>query len=198
LDDPAQEAEFAKTLAVADGSFLPRVVVKGPQAAAFLRSHDIPIPDAVLKTGSLANSGLIIRTGGSEFLLEDGFGGGVVASLEQSFGRHPVPGVYFVLRQDAAIILSGEKCGSLLRQVSSYDFTAAPHHELIFTPIAGVSCSVLRQTINGLHTFRLLTDGTYGIYIWHVVLDIARELGGGAVGTGLFFPGISEREANRP
>ena len=197
LDDSAKELELAKTLALADASFLPRVVIKGPQAAAFLQSRNIPIPESIMKVAPLENGGLIIRTGSSEFFLEEGVGGNIVASVEQALGSSCPPGVYPVLRQDTSLVLSGSRAGELFRHVSSYDFVNEPHHDLVFTPIAGVSCSVLRQTINGFPAFRLWTDGTYGTYIWHTLLEVAQELGGGAVGMAVFFPGLSEREANR-
>lgn len=198
LDDPAQDVDVAQVLGLADASFLSRVVVKGPRSADYLQSLDIPIPDRILKTAPLDNDGLIIRTGGSEFFLEDGIRGDRVRSLQQALEDHPQTGVYTVLRQDAALILSGARSGELLRHVASYDFITDPHQDLVFTSMAGVSCSVLRQLLNGVSTFRLWTDGTYGVYTWHALLEIARKLGGRAVGTAVFFPELSEREAKRP
>ncbi|MGI8980446.1 MAG: hypothetical protein ACR2FY_14555 [Pirellulaceae bacterium] len=201
LDDSAKEVEQAKTLALADASFLPRIVLKGSGAESYLQSLGIPIPESILKVAPLENGGLIARSGGSEFFLEGGPVGwdSSPARLEDGTG---VPsygsGVYPVLRQDAALIISGSRAGKLFRHVSSYDFINEPHGDLVFTPIASVSCSVLRQTINGFPAFRLWTDGTYGLYIWHTLLEVAKELGGGAVGTAVFFPSLSEREANRP
>lgn len=180
LTDPAKESELAKTLALADASFLPRIVIKGPQAASFLQSQNIPIPESIFWVAALKNGGLIARTGGSEFFLESG----------------PVrfvgwdSGIYPVLRQDASLIISGSRAGELFRHVSSYDFVTDPHHDLVFTPIAGVSCSVLRTELNGIPVFRLWTDGTYGLYIWHTLLEVATELGGGAIGTAVFYSSL--------
>jgi sarcosine oxidase, subunit gamma len=202
LDSAAKETELAKTLALADASFLPRIVVKGPGAAAFLQSHGIAIPESILKVVPLENGGLIARTGGSEFFLESGPVGrpfwAVLGGLKSHDGPEgPSYNYYPVLRQDASLIISGSRAGELFRHVSSYDFITDPHNELVFTPIAGVSCSVLRTELNGIPVFRLWTDGTYGTYIWHTLLEVAKELGGGAVGTAVFLPGLSQREANR-
>jgi len=197
LADPPNETEIAKNLAIADASFFPRIVIKGPQAAAFLQGQNIPIPEGILKVAPLKNGGLIARTGGSEFFLEGGpvgwdsspvpvLDGTGVPSYESIVG----PGVYPVLRQDASLIISGSRAGELFRHVSSYDFITDPHPDLVFTPVAGVSCSVLRTELNGIPVFRLWTDGTYGLYIWHTLLEVAKELGGGAVGTAVFFPGL--------
>ena len=187
LDDPSKEHDHAKTLALADASFLPRIVLKGPGSATYLQSCGIAVPDSILKVAALENGGLIARTGGSEFFLEDGPEGKVTDGIGiPSYG----PGVYPVLRQDASLIISGSRAGELFRHVSSYDFLTDPHHDLVFTPIAGVSCSVLRTELNGIPVFRLWTDGTFGLYIWHTLLEVATELGGGAVGTAVFFPGL--------
>jgi sarcosine oxidase, subunit gamma len=191
LGDAPIESELAKTLALADASFFPRIVIKGPQAAAFLQSRSIPIPGSILKVAPLEIGGLVIRTGGNEFFLEDGVSRSIIASIEQSLGPNGQSGIYTVLRQDASLIISGSRAGELFRHVSSYDFINDPHHDLVFTPIAGVSCSVLRTESNGIPVFRLWTDGTYGLYIWHTLLEVAKELGGGAVGAAVFYPELS-------
>lgn len=197
LADLTKETELSKTLAIADASFLPRIVLKGPEAAAFLQSLSLPIPDRILKVAPLANGGIIARTGGSEYFLESGSVGWDSSPVQPtdrtgvpSYESIVGPGVYPVLRQDASLIISGSRAGELFRHVSSYDFLTDPHHDLVFTPIAGVSCSVLRTELNGISVFRLWTDGTYGLYIWHTLLEVATELGGGAVGTAVFFPGL--------
>jgi sarcosine oxidase, subunit gamma len=191
LGEPAREAELAKVLALADASFLPRLVVKGPQAASFLEARGVTIPPDLLGVGPLESGGLIARTGSSEFFLEDGVAGNVVDRVQTSLGSGQ-KGVYRVLRQDAALILSGALSGELFRHVCSYDFIGEPHSRLVFTQVAGLSCSVLRQELNEIPVFRLWTDGTYGIYIWRTLLEIAAELGGGAVGTAVFFPALLE------
>jgi len=191
LGERAKEEELARVLGLADASFLPRMVVKGPQAAAFLEAQGIAIPTEILSVSELDSVGLIARTGGSEFFLEDGIAGNVVDRIQAALGSGR-PGVYRVLRQDAALIISGAKSGEMLRHVCSYDFVNDPHGNLVFTQVAGVSCPVLRQELSGIPVFRLWTDGTYGIYIWRTLLDVAAELGGGAVGTAVFYPALLE------
>jgi sarcosine oxidase, subunit gamma len=191
LDDAAKELEVAKTLALADASFLPRIVIKGPQAASFLQSLGISIPETTLKVVPLENGGLIARTGGSEFFLESGPVGWPSHAVQDGLGSPSYKdGVYPVLRQDASLIISGSRAGELFRHVSSYDFLTNPHYDLVFTLIAGVSCSVLRTELNGIPAFRLWTDGTYGTYIWHTLLEVAKELGGGAVGVAVFYSSL--------
>ena len=198
LEDAAKEIELSKTLALADASFFPRIVLKGPGATAYLQSLGIPIPETILKVAPLENGGLIARTGGSEFFLESGPVGWPSQTVQDGLGSPSCGvGVYPVLRQDASLIISGSRAGELFRHVSSYNFIGEVHNDLVFTPIAGVSCSILRTKLNSLPAFRLWTDGTYGLYIWHTLLEVAKELGGGAVGTAVFYPGLSS-EANQP
>jgi sarcosine oxidase subunit gamma len=191
LGERTKEEATARVIGLADASFLPRVVIKGPQAAAFLEAQGVAIPKELLSVTELDSGGLIARTGGSEFFLEDGIGGSFVERIQTALGPGH-SGVYRVLRQDAALVISGAKGGELFRHVCSYDFVNEVHRNLVFTQVAGISCSVLRRELNGLPVFRLWTDGTYGIYIWRTLLEIAAELGGGAVGTAVFYPALWE------
>jgi len=50
------------------------------------------------------------------------------------------------------------------------------------TQVAGISATVIHQTFNGEPVYRIWCDGTYGAYLWGVLIEIATELGGGAVG----------------
>jgi sarcosine oxidase subunit gamma len=186
-----QEVRTAQVLGLADASFLPRMVIKGPQAATFLAAQGLAIPQERLSVAEFGTGGLIARTGGSEFFLEDGVGGDAVERIETALASGQA-GVYRVLRQDAALLISGSKSGELFRHVCSYDFIGQIHHNFVFTQVAGISCSILRSELNGIPVFRLWTDGTYGIYIWRTLLEIAAELGGGTVGTAVFFPALLE------
>lgn len=192
LDELARERDIAQVLGLGDASFLPRLVVKGPQAATFLEAQRIAIPGNILSVLPQESEGLVARTGGSEFFLEDGPGGEIVARVEAALGSGQ-SGVYRMLRQDAALILSGSRAGELFRHVCGFDFVAAqPGSDLVMTQVAGVSCWVLPGVLNGIPVFRLWTDGTFGIYIWRTLLSIARELGGDAVGTAVYFRGLVE------
>lgn len=187
--EPAKELLTARVLGLADVSFLPRVVVKGPQAVELLQSQQIPIPGDLFSVSPLAGGGLIARTGGSEFFLEDGVQGDTVARVEAALAAGHA-GAYRVLRQDAALILSGTRAGELFRHISSYDFLSDAGTNLVFTQVANVSCSVLPCELQGIPAFRLWTDGTFGIYVWETLLEIAREFGGDAVGTAVFYDGL--------
>src|SRR5436305_7693310 len=122
LQDPAKEAQLAKTLALADASFLPRIVLKGAGAAAFLQSRGIPVPENILKVAPLENGGLIARTGGSEFLLESGIVGWPSQAVRDGLGSPSYKdGIYPIVRQDASLLIRRSRAGEPFRHASSYD-----------------------------------------------------------------------------
>lgn len=186
--DPTLEASQAQKLALCDVSALPRILVKGPKAAEFLQSQGIPVPDAILKTAVLEGNGVVLRTGGGEFLLEDGCRGSVVGRIDSALGPGG-NGVYRVVRQDASFLLSGAGAVDLFRQTCVYDFAPVrPGHDVVMTRVAGISCTILPRSLGGIDAFQFWIDGTFGLYLWEKLLEIAQESGGDMVGLGAFFP----------
>ncbi len=176
LPDDALAQEYSNQLALADVSLLPRYGVKGPQAATWLANAGIAIPAAANNWFALPSDGLIARLGVSEFLLEGEFVTNQLRTL------HRTDGVYPVIRQDAAFILSGPRVHELLVQVCNVDLrNLANSLNVVLTSMAGVSVTLLAQQRPSGNYYRLWCDGTYGLYVWETLLAITQELGGGAV-----------------
>lgn len=171
-----------KILGVTDVSCLSRYGVKGPQASQWLADREVAIPSNPNSWTLCDQKTLVLRLGGSEFLIEDQFGGLACEKLANDTAR--VAGVYKVPRADAAFILSGSEVLNMFSELCSLDLRekSLPAKDVIMTQIAGVSAIVLRQTLNGEPIYKVWCDGTYGSYMWEVMLEIAVELGGGAVG----------------
>jgi sarcosine oxidase, subunit gamma len=186
LGDAATERSRAQTLGLCDVSAFARIVLKGPAAAGLLAAQQIAVPADVFGVSPLAQGGLIARTGGAEFFLEDGLEGQTVARVIAAVGS-ATPACYRVLRQDASFLLSGQRAAELFLQTCGFDFRQPPRR-LVMTRVAGVSCSILRREIGGAGAFQLWCDGTYGAYLWRTLMDIVRELDGAAVGAAAFFP----------
>jgi sarcosine oxidase subunit gamma len=201
----AQEQGVARTLGLCDVSALPRLVIKGPGAESFLRSHEVAhdLPADVCRVLPWRSGGVIARTGRAEFFLEDvprdGGPPDVVERLTESLLTSPPPGVYPALRQDASFLLSGDRAPALFLQTCGYDFRQIdarpnpgpdPTMLLVMTRVAGVSTWVLPRAINDHSAYQLWVDGTYGPYLWEILLKLARELGGDAVGLSVFFPKV--------
>ncbi len=186
-----EQPGWVGALGVCDLSFLPRLGVKGPGAAAWLAERGVPVPAGPNRWETLPQGGLVARLARTEFLVEDGFAGGPVTELARQL--QVGPGVYPVPRQDCALALTGEAVAELLVQTCNVDFAAQdPAARIVtLTSMVGVSVTALRHQAGGREAFRLWCDGTMGPYLWETLSGIARELGGGPVGLDSAFPGRS-------
>ena len=208
--DAAVERAHAARLGLCDASVWARTTIKGPAAADFLQSNSVPVPPQVLAVAPLAGGGVVARTGGMEFFVEDAPGGGLVTRLSAAVAAGTSE-VYEVLRQDASILVSGELAVAVLRETCGFEFhpvtTSTQSAEsalgprasrarsttppgVIMTRVAGVSALILPRELNGLPLFQLWLDGTYGDYLWETLLEIVRQHGGEPVGLGTFFPSL--------
>lgn len=169
-------------LGIADLSFLSRFGVKGAGAAAWLESQGIPLSDRPNTWCPLPEGGLVARLGMSEFLIEDSLYSNFTAQLAPC--QHLPSKVYPVLRQDAAIALCGKAVNELLLQTCSVNFRALSLEErpLVLTSMVGVAVTIIPSEREGQPLYRVWCDGTYGAYLWHTLVEIAEELGGGAIG----------------
>ncbi len=178
----AIEGARKKVLGVADISCLQRYGVKGPNATQWLLERGIAIPTTPNSWTTCEQKTLVLRLGSSEFLIEDQLGGSACSRLESDKAR--AASVYKVPRADAAFIVSGSEALNLFSEICSLDLRdkSLAAKDLIMTQVAGISATVIRQTLNGEPVYRVWCDGTYGPYMWEVLIEIATELGGGAVG----------------
>lgn len=180
--DAATEQARKKILGVTDVSCFQRYGVKGPQASQWLADHELAIPSRPNSWLICKRKSLVLRLGAGEFLIEDLFGGYACEDLAADAQR--VAGVYPVPRADAAFILSGSEVLKLFSELCALDLRdqALAADAVVMTQVAGVSATLLRQTLDDEQVYRLWCDGTYGPYMWDMLLKLAGELGGGAVG----------------
>ena len=177
------EEMHKKILAVTDVSCFARFGIKGPKAADWLNQQGIKTPDLINAWVEGAPNTLVLRLGGSEFLVEDQAQGNACEGL-RAFDQANTPCAYQVARNDAAFILGGHEVLNLLSELCTLDLrnSALPSHGLVMTQIAGISATLIRESLGGEQVYRIWCDGTYGSYLWEVLIEIAQELGGGAVG----------------
>jgi hypothetical protein len=173
----------AASVGIADLSFLNRFGVKGAGAAAWLESCGIPIPDRPNSWLPL-DGGLVTRLGINEFLIEESSS----APLRGSDRQQLPAKVYPVLRQDAAIALCGEAVNKLLLQSCNINLRAPnlSEHPLVITSMVGIAVQIVPMECDGQVIYRIWCDGTFGPYLWKTLLEIAEELGGGAIGASHF------------
>jgi sarcosine oxidase subunit gamma len=182
----ANDVDVARVVGVGDLSARHRCGYKGPDAAAWLAEHGLPIPPQPNAWLQLASGGLIARLGRGEFLVEDAPGGTQCASLQRNA---PPARVYPVLRQDAELVLTGPKAEELLLQTCSVDFAGLDlaARPAVLTSMVGVGVTVIAEpdaTMSSGHPwrYRIWCDGTFGAYLWQTLVEVARDLGGGPIG----------------
>jgi sarcosine oxidase subunit gamma len=181
------EAKRSQTLSICDVSNLNRFGVKGPQAAHWLQAAGIKLPGTTNSWTPQDNGSLVMRLGNTEFLLEDQPENDLTGMLNDTAVNEG--GVHKVLRNDAAFIVSGELTPALFSEVCAIDLEGATLEEnrLVMTVIAGVSATLLKQTLNGQSVYRIWCDGTFGPYLWKTLLGIIEEQGGGPVGFNFYY-----------
>ena len=164
-----------QALTISNVSKLPRYGVKGAQAANWLAMHGVKIPEAA-NTWVLHEQTLVMRLGSTEFLIEDQAGGETCKKLLADTLR--VANVYKVPRADAAYLLAGSAVPNLLSELCALDLseTALLENDVMMTQVASISATILRQTLNNESVYRLWCDGTYGVYMQHVLDELTVEL----------------------
>ena len=170
---PLADAVAAKgkpgAVAFADHSLEARYGCKGRGAAAWLQSRGLPPPAAPNRWLPLPDGGLIARLGMTEFLIDGN--AAIVARLQDC---PPPEGVAVVLRQDAALELSGPGLPELLRQTCPVDFAALDlaASPVVLTRMAGIVVTA----IPGASACRVWCDGTYGAALLQSLREVAAEL----------------------
>jgi len=175
--DAGDEARAAR-LGIADVSCRVRAGVKGPGAAAWLATRGLTAPSRPNAWLPLAEDGLLARLGDTEYLTEDATGAAAATWGETAARAYPV------LRQDAALVLTGTALPELLVQTCNINFAALDlaNRPVVLTAMVGVSVVVLPGERAGRPFYRLWCDSSFGPYLWRTLATIAGELGGGAVG----------------
>jgi sarcosine oxidase gamma subunit len=156
---------------------LPRMELKGSEAAPWLRDRSIILPDEIFSTGVLAGDGWIARLGAAEFLVEDSAQSNFVSQLWGDLSPLPT-GVFPVHRSDVTFVLSGPEARAVLAQTCAIDFGVAPPQYVIFSRVAGVSCGILPEVSAGVIKYRLWVELSYAAYLWETLAGIVKELSG--------------------
>ncbi|MGD9632496.1 MAG: hypothetical protein AB7G28_09005 [Pirellulales bacterium] len=155
---------------------LPRIGLKGPAAAQWLSDRSVEIPPQTFATCRHSDGTLIARLGETEFMLEATEGSDLVARLEPELASLG-DGVYSIPRGEVTLVISQNDCRLLFAQTCGVDFRSQPSGKLIYTRVAGVSCSILPVT-DSEPRYRLWVDFGFAPYLWETLSGITKELGG--------------------
>jgi sarcosine oxidase, subunit gamma len=173
-----------------------RFGLKGPLAAEWLEARGIAVPaapnrwTAAARPSAIADPGtddepmaddalLVARLGTGEFFLEDCAAGSRLRILEPA-PEPPQPGVYPVLREDAAFSLSGPGSYDVLAQVCNVNFAdlELASRPVIMTLMIGVAVLVVPQMVNAWPRIRIWCDPTFGEYLEESLGTVVTESGG--------------------
>ena len=191
-----------------------RAGLKGPRAAAWLEERGITVPaapnrwtvatspapgDSEGTSGEAPSASdgklLVARLGFGEFFLEDCPGGTTLARWASALQFSA--GVYPVLREDAALVLSGQDAPDVLAQICNVNFgeLALSERPLVMTQMVGVSVLVIaRDAAISQGTavapaaampqgaadvrYRIWCDPTFGGYLERTIGAVVLESGG--------------------
>jgi len=165
-----------------------RIGLKGPRAAAWLREHDVTVPGLPNSWRALGDEAqprdLIARLGNAEFFVEQASPAALIERLARELSV-PIEGVYPVLREDRALVLSGVAADDVLAQVCNVDFKAVSRDErhVVMTMMIGVAVLVIPQNEPvgsaapqaNAGCYRVWCDPSYGDYLWSSLQDAMRS-----------------------
>ena len=158
-----------------------RFGLKGPRAAQWLQGFGVEVPAG---PNTWCSSSLFVaRLGTGEFFIEDAAGGVTLRSMLPAPDAN-LPGVYPVLREDAAFLLSGNGALDVLAQVCNIDFSAVvlESQPVIMTSMIGVSVLVVPYQGDDQRRYRIWCDPSFGRYLDETVGHIVIECGGNYTG----------------
>ncbi len=163
-----------------------RIGMKGPRAEQWLADRGIVLPAAPNTWAGSNASGnspglLVARLGTSEFFLEDAAEGTSLQGISRGLEENS-PGVYPVLREDAAFHLSGDGVHDVLAQVCNVHFAGLPldSRAVIMTLMLGVAVLVVphRSGPDAVRRYRIWCDPTFGPFLGEAVGGVVVECGG--------------------
>jgi len=191
MASPLTASQQASTWLV-DLSPLHRVLVKGGDAAGWLRAHDLPVPEAWFVCQDLPQHGpdaFLARTGNAEFLLHDGPSGGLARHLG------PLPeqvdrGTRVLVRDDQEIALGGEQAAALMAEFCALDLSGV-EGQLLYTRVAGVGVWL---RVEAGPVYRMGCEPSYGEYLFETLMHGVREMQGEVIGFSDFYTSREDRK----
>ncbi len=154
---------------------------KGPRAVEWLRDQGLLLPT---QPNSWAISGknleevIVARLGASEFFIEGMVGTEILERVASNTVKPS--GVYPVLREDCAFVISGTNVDEVLAQVCSFNFAdlALAANPVIMTLVMDVAVLIVPQESSVGCRYRVWCDPTFARYILDGLEPIVIEYGG--------------------
>lgn len=188
-----QESSWLReTVGVSDVSPIGKVRVVGKDAATAVARLVAPAPEQRINTVAEADSALerggkilSARLADDEFLVltPAGVGASAVAAARQAD-----TGCAYAIDVTSGlcgVAIVGPATQALMNRITDVNTSSAalPDLHCVQSRFADVQGLLLRRDVNGIAMYQLYAGREYGEYLWEVLVETARELGGGPVGT---------------
>ena len=156
-----------------------RIGLKGPQAAAWLQERGFSIPQRAnaWTTVTSSENDVVMRLGQAEFFFEQSVHATEFRTLAEALTT-PIPGVYPVLREDRAFMLSGPRAADVLAEVCNVHFDSLLLHEqhAVMTMMIGVAVTVVPQGNVAHRRYLIWCDPSFGDYLASSLQTVVAEL----------------------
>lgn len=188
LVDFHDETEAPGKLVLTDLTNLPRFGLRGKNAAAYLTSLGLNIPDAPNKSALQADGSRLLRLSQGEFLFLGSLSdfGAAVRTLEQAFPPEGKNGVYGLPRQDthAWFWLAGPESVDALAKLCGVDLSpkAFAPDAIAQTSVAHINAIIVNAGNVAAPAFHLLPDRPSAGSFEDAVVDALQEFGGRKAG----------------
>ena len=191
--DTLQEARWLReTVGVSDVSPIGKVRIVGTyggqKVAALVPGATEQSAGSVLETDSpLERDGklLSVRLASDEYLLltPPGVASNAVAAIQSSdvTCAHAID----VTSGLCGVAIVGPETQGLLSRITEVDASprSLPDLACVQSRFADVQGLLLRRDVNGIEMYQFYAGREFGEYLWEVLVETAREVGGGPVGT---------------
>lgn len=180
------------TVGVSDVSPIGKVRVVGQDASYAVA---LLVPEAAAQSvGAVVEAGSSLQRGGKvlsvrlaveEFLLLTPAGEGAEAAEAMKAADTDWAHAIDVSSGLCGVAIVGPATLDLMSRITELDVSpsALPDLACVQSRFADVQGLLLRRDVNGIAMYQLYAGREFGEYLWEVLIETAREVGGGPVGT---------------
>ena len=160
-----------------DSSATTKIIVRaGPETAA---RHQL---DASFGTSRTEEGVLVIGQRPDEWIIlgPDAASRAVVDRLDRSGHVSVIDHTH----SRALFRLTGDEAASVLEKLCSLDWNdhMTPDGAAVSASVAKVTCDIVRNDLDGVRSYLISCDRSYGQYLFDAILDARHEFGAGALG----------------
>jgi len=177
LEALPRDPEPTNGLALFDANTLEKFRLKGPNARRWLTSIGVSLPGNLYDVRVLDSGAWVVQTYFDEFVFQsvtsDPIVGRIITALSEQ-----TQGVYRCEHEGAVFRITGDRGSAVLLQTCAINFDESPVGKIVFTRVAGVTCAVIKEKVDGGTRYSLWVDYNMAPYLWEQLSEITRGAGG--------------------